>query len=108
GPARPGLRRIEKVTGRRDDMMIIRGVNVFPTQIEELILATPTLAPHFQCVLTRPGRLDALEVLVESRSTMEPDVGLATAKDLAEQVKARTGVTVSVTVVAPDTVERSV
>src|SRR6185369_1842663 len=76
GTARPGFRRMEKVTGRSDDMMIIRGVNVFPTQIEELILATPVLAPHFQCVLTRPDRLDELEVLVESRSTMDSDVGL--------------------------------
>jgi len=108
GTARPGFRRMEKVTGRSDDMMIIRGVNVFPTQIEELILATPVLAPHFQCVLTRPDRLDDLEVLVESRSTMDPDVGLETARILAGQIKARIGVTVSVTVVAPDTVERSV
>jgi phenylacetate-CoA ligase len=108
GTARPGFRRMEKVTGRSDDMMIIRGVNVFPTQIEELILTATTLAPHFQCVLTRPGRLDELEVLVESRSTMDPDAGLAVGQALAEQIKARIGVTVSVTVVAPDTVERSV
>jgi phenylacetate-CoA ligase len=108
GTARPGFRRMEKVTGRSDDMMIIRGVNVFPTQIEELILATPVLAPHFQCVLTRPDRLDELEVLVESRSTMDSDVGLETARNLAGQIKARIGVTASVTVVAPDTVERSV
>jgi phenylacetate-CoA ligase len=81
---------------------------VFPTQIEELILATPVLAPHFQCVLTRPDRLDELEVLVESRSTMDSDVGLETARNLAGQIKARIGVTASVTVVAPDTVERSV
>jgi phenylacetate-CoA ligase len=108
GTARPGFRRMEKVTGRSDDMMIIRGVNVFPTQIEELILATAALAPHFQCVLTRPDRLDELEVLVESRSTMDSDAGRVVAEDLAGQIKARTGVTVSVTVVAPDTVERSV
>ena len=61
------MRRIGKVTGRSDDMMIVRGVNVFPTQIEELILATPGLSPHFQCVLTRPGRLDELTVRVERR-----------------------------------------
>jgi phenylacetate-CoA ligase len=108
GTARPGFRRMEKVTGRSDDMMIIRGVNVFPTQIEELILAAPVLTPHFQCVLSRPDRLDELEVLVESRSTM----GLAAAQeagaDLAAQIKSRIGVTVSVMVVPPDTVERSV
>jgi phenylacetate-CoA ligase len=107
GTARPGFRRMEKVTGRSDDMMIIRGVNVFPTQIEELILAMPALAPHFQCVLTRPERLDELEVLVESRSTMDSDAGLSVGKDLAGQIKARIGVTVSVSVVPPDTVERS-
>jgi phenylacetate-CoA ligase len=59
-------------------------------------------------VLTRPDRLDELEVLVESRSTMDSDAGRVVAEDLAGQIKARTGVTVSVTVVAPDTVERSV
>jgi phenylacetate-coenzyme A ligase PaaK-like adenylate-forming protein len=61
------MRRMEKVTGRTDDMIIIRGVNLFPTQIEELILAEPELSPHFQCVLTRPQRLDELTVRVESR-----------------------------------------
>ena len=61
------MRRIAKVMGRSDDMMIVRGVNVFPTQIEELILATPGLSPHFQCVLTRPDRLDELTVRVERR-----------------------------------------
>ena len=55
GTARPGFRRMEKVTGRTDDMMIVRGVNVFPTQIEEIILGVPGLSPYFQCVLTRPG-----------------------------------------------------
>jgi phenylacetate-CoA ligase len=108
GTARPGFRRMEKVTGRSDDMMIIRGVNVFPTQIEELILARPTLAPHFQCVLTRPGRLDELEVLVETRSTMDTSQRERVSAELAGQIKARIGVTVSVTVVPPDTVERSV
>ena len=61
------MRRMEKVTGRSDDMIILRGVNLFPTQIEELILRTPALSPHFQCVLTRDGRLDALTVAVERR-----------------------------------------
>ena len=72
GTARP-MRRIEKITGRTDDMIIVRGVNVFPTQIEELILRTPELSPHFQCVLTREGRLDALTVRVERR----PDAAAA-------------------------------
>jgi len=108
GTARPGFRRMEKVTGRSDDMMIIRGVNVFPTQIEELILHTPALAPHFQCVLTRPERLDELEVLVESRGGLSEQERIAVSADLAGRVKATIGVTVAVTVVPPNSVERSV
>src|SRR5437868_9132887 len=64
------MRRMEKVTGRSDDMIIIRGVNVFPTQFEELILAEDELSPHFQCVLTRPSRLDELTIRVESRTSL--------------------------------------
>jgi phenylacetate-CoA ligase len=108
GTARPGFRRMEKVTGRSDDMMIIRGVNVFPTQIEELVLQMPALAPHFQCVLSRPDRLDELEVLVESRSTMDSFARAAAGTELAGQIKSRIGVTAAVTVVPPGTVERSV
>ena len=55
------MRRMEKITGRTDDMIILRGVNLFPTQIEELILRIPALSPHFQCVLTRDGRMDAAD-----------------------------------------------
>ena len=71
GTARP-MRRIEKITGRSDDMIILRGVNLFPTQIEELILRTPTLSPHFQCVLTRPDRMDRMTVRVEHRPDADP------------------------------------
>src|SRR5437764_12481081 len=71
GTARP-MRRIEKITGRTDDMMIVRGVNVFPTQIEELILRLPPLSPHFQCVLRRDGRLDTLTVRGERRPQSRP------------------------------------
>ena len=63
------MRRIEKITGRTDDMIILRGVNLFPTQIEELILGTPELSPHFQCVLDRDGNLDSMTVLVERRES---------------------------------------
>ena len=66
GTAYPAFRRMQKVTGRTDDMMIVRGVNVFPTQVEEQILAVDGLAPHYVCVLTRPGNLDELTVRVES------------------------------------------
>ncbi|MGK5683081.1 phenylacetate--CoA ligase PaaK [Actinoplanes sp. URMC 104] len=99
------MRRMEKVTGRTDDMMIVRGVNVFPTQIEELILRVPGLAPHYQCVLDRPDRLDELTVRVEARTGAAD--GKALARDLAALVKHNVGVSVRVDVVAPDALERS-
>jgi phenylacetate-CoA ligase len=99
------MRRMEKVTGRTDDMMIVRGVNVFPTQIEELILRVPGLAPHYQCVLERPGRMDELTVRVEARpGPSASDAG----RNLVELVKQNVGVTVRVDVVAPDSLERSI
>jgi phenylacetate-CoA ligase len=101
------MRRIEKITGRSDDMMIVRGVNVFPTQIEELILRTPALSPHFQCVLTKDGRLDALTVRVERRAEATADESAAAGEALAHLVKATIGVTVAVEVVEPEGVERS-
>ena len=66
GTAYPAFRRMQKVTGRTDDMMIVRGVNVFPTQVEEQILAVEGLTPHYLCVLTRPGNMDELTVRVEA------------------------------------------
>jgi phenylacetate-CoA ligase len=106
GTARP-MRRIEKITGRTDDMIILRGVNLFPTQIEELILRTPALAPHFQCVLTREGRLDALTVKVERRHGTEVAAAEAAGRELAALVKNTIGVSVAVDVIEPDGVERS-
>jgi phenylacetate-CoA ligase len=106
GTARP-MRRIEKITGRSDDMIILRGVNVFPTQIEELILRTPALAPHFQCVLSRDGRLDALTVKVERRGGTNPEGAEAAGHDLATAIKNNIGVSVRVEVIEPDGVERS-
>jgi phenylacetate-CoA ligase len=102
------MRRMEKVTGRTDDMIILRGVNLFPTQIEELILRTPALSPHFQCVLTRKGRLDALTVVVERRFAAPVDVAGEAGAELAQLVKSTIGVTVTVDVVEPDGIERSV
>jgi phenylacetate-CoA ligase len=107
GTAYPAFRRMQKVTGRTDDMMIVRGVNVFPTQIEEQILAVEGLAPHYTCVLTRPGNLDELTVRVESLAGLPaPEAGPLGA-ELAERIKNRVGVTARVEVVAPHGLERS-
>lgn len=102
------MRRMEKITGRSDDMIILRGVNLFPTQIEELILRTPELSPHFQCVLTREGRMDDLTVLVERREAAPMGQAIDAGQALRHHIKATIGVTVAVDVVDPDTVERSV
>jgi phenylacetate-CoA ligase len=106
GTARP-MRRIEKITGRTDDMLILRGVNLFPTQIEELILRTPQLSPHFRCVLRRRGRLDALTVRVERRAGVDGPAATAAGAALAALVKNTIGVRVEVEVLAPGGVERS-
>lgn len=106
GTAR-SMRRMQKVTGRTDDMIILRGVNLFPTQIEELILTVPTLAPQFQCVLERPGRMDALTVRVEYRQDASPEHRAAAAVELQKLIKNRIGVTVTVDVVEPAALFRS-
>jgi phenylacetate-CoA ligase len=101
------MRRMEKITGRTDDMIILRGVNLFPTQIEELILRTPALSPHFQCVLARPGRMDELTVRVERRVDSTPDDAAAASTQLRTLIKNSIGVSVIVDVLDPDGVERS-
>jgi phenylacetate-CoA ligase len=108
GTARPSYRRMEKVTGRTDDMMIVRGVNVFPTQIEEQILKVEGLTPHYLCVLTRPGRMDSLTVRVEAHDAgLGSDVRDAMAARLVGLVKDSVGVTVDVDVTEPHALERS-
>jgi phenylacetate-CoA ligase len=107
GTAYPAFRRMQKVTGRTDDMMIVRGVNVFPTQIEEQILAVDGLAPHYTCVLTRPGNLDELTVQVESLGDVDASTCTSYAHDLAQRIKNRIGVTAQVEVVPPHRLERS-
>ena len=102
GTAR-SMRRMEKVTGRSDDMIILRGVNVFPTQIEEAIMATPGLAPHFQIELTRPDRMDQMRILCEAQNGA--DDGAAQA--LTDRIKQSVGISVEVTVGPPGSVARS-
>ena len=103
------MRRMEKVTGRSDDMIILRGVNVFPTQIEEQLFKIPALAPHFQIRLTRADRMDAMAVHVEpagGESLTDADRE-AHAADLARRIKGIAGVSVRVTIGAPGSVPRS-
>ena len=102
------FRRIEKITGRSDDMVILRGVNLFPTQIEEIVLRTPGVAPHFQLRLTREGRLDALTVRAEARPGATPEQREAAALAIAAAVKDGIGVSVGVEIVEPESLERSV
>jgi phenylacetate-CoA ligase len=106
GTAR-SMRRMEKITGRTDDMMIVRGVNVFPTQIEELILKDERLAPHFVIELSRDGRLDTMKVKVESRAGADDAARMACSKDLAQVIKALIGVSAEVETTPPGAVERS-
>ena len=108
GTAFPQFRRMAKITGRTDDMMIVRGVNVFPSQVEEQLLTIDGLTPHYLCVLTRPGRLDELTVQVEAaEGVSDPSRREAMARELASRVKRRVGVTVKVEVLDPHALERS-
>jgi phenylacetate-CoA ligase len=106
GTAR-SMRRIEKITGRSDDMVIVRGVNLFPTQVEELLLRVPGLAPHYQLVLSRPQRLDELTVRVESRPDCSATERAALAEQLCALIKDNAGVTVACDVVEPESLQRS-
>ncbi|MGY1671927.1 phenylacetate--CoA ligase PaaK [Geodermatophilus sp. SYSU D00710] len=107
GTARPGMRRMEKVTGRTDDMIILRGVNLFPTQIEEVVLRTPGLAPHFALELLTRGRMDHLVVRVEARPDCPPERREEAAREVATGVKDTVGTTIEVLVVDPETLPRS-
>ena len=108
GTAR-SMRRMQKVTGRSDDMLIIRGVNLFPSQVEELILKDPRLAPHYQLEVRREGRLDSLTVKVEARAGgAGPDGRAAASRDLAHRIKALIGVTAAVSIEPEGAIERSI
>jgi phenylacetate-CoA ligase len=102
------MRRMERIRGRTDDMMIIRGVNVFPTQVEELVLNVAGLSPHFVCVLTRPDRLDEMTVKVEARPGADSEEQRGRCgRELCDRIKQVVGVTVGVDVVGPGSLERS-
>jgi phenylacetate-CoA ligase len=107
GTAR-SMRRMEKITGRSDDMMILRGVNVFPTQIEEQVLATGGLAPHFQIELFRAGRMDAMRIFVEAEPGSANEAGKnAAARMLSKRIKDVVGVSTEINVADPGGVARS-
>jgi phenylacetate-CoA ligase len=107
GTAR-SMRRMEKVTGRSDDMMILRGVNVFPTQIEEQILKCRGLAPHFQIELTRKGRLDNMTVHVEcTLEAADADARAGSAKELSHHIKSVVGISTFIEMHDPGGVARS-
>jgi len=107
-PSARSMRRIGKITGRSDDMLIIRGVNVFPSQIEELILAMPALAPHYQLVVSREGHLDKLQVLAELRDASQSQEGIAAlSRDLERRIKTYVGVSTSVSLMAANGIERT-
>jgi len=107
GTAR-SMRRMARVTGRSDDMVIVRGVNVFPTQVEEQIFKVMGLSPHYQLVLTRSGRMDELEVLVEVADPQQGnDIKEKASAELAHHIKSVIGVTARITVADPGGVARS-
>jgi phenylacetate-CoA ligase len=101
------MRRIEKITGRNDDMIILRGVNLFPTQIEELVLGIEQLTPHFILELTRRGTMDDMTVRIERHPDLPVETCEAATVVLAERIKQFVGSTVSVQLVEPGTLPRS-
>lgn len=107
GDARPNMRRMKKVATRTDDMIILRGVNMFPSQIEELALTQPALSPHYFLELTRPKRMDELTVVIERRPEFTMIEAEQAAKALQHDIKIRIGSSVRIHVVDPNTVARS-
>ncbi|GAB3611941.1 phenylacetate--CoA ligase [Humibacter ginsengisoli] len=107
GTARPAMRRMERITGRNDDMIILRGVNLFPTQIEELVLSIETLTPHFVIELTKSGAMDAMTVRIERHPSLPRETCEAAAVVLAERIKSRLGSTVEIKLEEPGTLPRS-
>ncbi len=101
------MRRMARISGRTDDMLIIRGVNVFPSQIEELILHCKGLAPHYEIELTRPHRLDEICIVVEARAELESHAHQAQAQLLASKLKANIGISAAIRVTASGSLPRS-
>jgi phenylacetate-CoA ligase len=107
GTARPNMRRIAKIVGRNDDMIILRGVNLFPTQIEEIVLGMAELSPHFILELRRAGQMDSLTVKIERRGEVSAAAAEEGGKLLTRRIKESIGTSVDVSVVDPGTLLRS-
>lgn len=107
GTARPGHRRMGRITGRSDDMIILRGVNLFPSQIEELALKVSGLSPHFQLEITRPNRMDELAVKIERREDCAPERVRDAAAELQKAIKINVGSSCRIDIVDPGTLARS-
>jgi phenylacetate-CoA ligase len=102
------MRRFAKITGRTDDMLIIRGVNVFPSQVEELILDRAGLAPHYEIEVSRPHRMDEMVVRVEARPSLPPEAHRAEALALGQKLKSMmVGISAEIRVVASGSLQRS-
>lgn len=101
------MRRMDRITGRSDDMLIIRGVNVFPTQIEEQILGISGLTPHYMIEVSRDGNLDKMKVQVESQAAMDDSAKQATIKELQHHIKSMIGVSTAIEIVGPGVIPRS-
>jgi phenylacetate-CoA ligase len=101
------MRRMAKITGRSDDMLIVRGVNMYPTQIEELLLACPALAPHFRIELSRPARLDVVKLEVEPRAGASRDEAARDAALLGERIKGQIGISVEIALCTEGGIARS-
>ncbi|MGW6172780.1 phenylacetate--CoA ligase PaaK [Arthrobacter sp. NPDC055138] len=107
GTGRPNMRRIGRITGRSDDMIILRGVNLFPTQIEEIALRIPGLSPHFQLEITRPHRMDELTVKIERRDDCTAAMAVEASRELQRQIKIHVGSSCKIVIADPGTLARS-
>ena len=101
------MRRMAKISGRSDDMLIIRGVNVFPSQIEEMIFCCPGLAPHYEIEITRPNRLDEIRIVVEARAGLAESAALAAAALLSAKLKDHIGISAQIHIAACGSLPRS-
>ena len=106
-PTSRSMRRISRISARSDDMLIIRGVNLFPSQVEELLLSRPALSGHYQLVVTRPDLMDELAVHVEANESLSAETSAREAAAVGERIKTLIGVSTTVHIEAPGTVERS-